>query len=66
MEQGWLFACDHHGRICLFLVGHQDEGTARRAVQTYDAAITDLNFVSKSRVPWSLIRLAGADGRAVE
>jgi hypothetical protein len=61
-EEGWRFWCDHDGRIRDFVVGHQDEETARRAVQTYDPTVTDLDFVSKERVPWSLIRMFGLAG----
>jgi hypothetical protein len=58
-QKGWRFWCDHNGRIRNFVVGHRDEETARRAIQTFEPAITDLNFVSKARVPWSLIRMFG-------
>jgi len=61
-EEGWLFSCDHDGRIRDFVVGHQNEETARCAVQTSDPTITDLCFVSKKRVPWSLIRMFGLAG----
>jgi hypothetical protein len=64
-KQGWRFWCDHDGRIRDFVVGHQDEEAAKRAVQTYDPSITDLCFVSKSRVPWSLIRMFRLTGGGV-
>jgi hypothetical protein len=64
-KEGWRFWCDHDGRIRDFVVGHQDEEAARRAVQTYDPSITDLCFVSKARVPWSLIRMFGVAGGGV-
>jgi hypothetical protein len=67
MEEGWRFWVEHNGRIRDLLVGghHQNEESARRAVQTDDPTITDLNFVSKARVPWSLIRLFGLAGGGV-
>ena len=66
MEQGWLFTCDENGRERRFLVGHQDEETARGIVRSDHPEITDLNFVSAVSVPWSLIQLGNAEGRAKE
>jgi hypothetical protein len=66
MEEGWQFWVDHNGRIRQFMVGHPDEETARRAVQTYDPTITDLNFVSKAHLPGDLIARLGLAGKGVE
>jgi hypothetical protein len=65
-KQGWQFWCNDNGRIRQFMVGHEDEQTARLAVQTHDPHLTDLNFVSKSRLPWNVVELLNLVGRGIE
>ena len=65
-KEGWQFWCNHNGRIRQFIVGHENEETAKGAIQTYDPTINNLNFVSKSRVSWELIEQLDLNGRGTE
>jgi hypothetical protein len=65
-KEGWEFYCDDNGRTRRFMVGEENEETAKRAVQTFAPELTDLNFVSKSRVSWHLIEQLGLIGKGAE
>jgi hypothetical protein len=65
-KHGWQFWYNDNGRIRQFMVGHENEETAKRAIQTHDPNLTDLNCVTSSRVSWDLIALLGLVGTGIE
>jgi hypothetical protein len=60
-----MFFIEHNGRLRHFMVGAEDEETAKLAVQQLDPTVNFLNFVSKMRAEARLINMLGLTGGKV-